>query len=115
MKEFEKLKQDYPQLMDLYCFSGICDGWVTELVRPLCEELKNYSIKFNQIKEKFGGLRLYYTLDIDEQPIRDLIESYIEKAENESYHVCEICGSRENVTTEGGWLRTLCATCSVSG
>ena len=63
-------------------------------------------IEFMQIKEKYGGLRVYTNFGTKE--LFDLIE----KAEDESYNVCEDCGSREDVgMRESGWLTTMCLEC----
>ena len=59
-----------------------------------------------QVKEKFGGLRIYLSLDNDET------NAIITAAEDEAHKTCEECGSRENVELRsGGWLRTLCNNC----
>lgn len=52
-----------------------------------------------------NSLRFYIYGGTDE--IRELID----KAEEESVNICEQCGTRENVTTKGGWILTLCDTC----
>lgn len=59
-----------------------------------------------QVKEKFGGLRIYLSSDNDET------EAIIRAAEQEASETCEGCGSKENVELRGGgWLRTLCVQC----
>lgn len=87
------------------CFP-VGKGW-----RPLVEKLVDDIIKIDkeieitQIKEKYGGLRFYIYGGNKE------IHNLIDKAEAESYKICENCGVKENVTTEGGWLLTLCKKC----
>jgi len=87
-------------------FFPVGNGW-----RPLVEKLVDDIIKIDptievtQVKEKFGGLRFYVSGASDE--VYDLIE----KAEKESYDICEECGTKENVTTKGSWLLTLCDKC----
>ena len=44
---------------------------------------------------------------IEEEPVDDVIEW----AEKESVKTCEGCGTKEGVTSEGGWIKTLCPTC----
>ena len=84
------------------------DGWY-DLIHNTCEKLMKTegaeNFRFVQVKEKFGGLRLYTGAATDEQ------FDIINKAEEESYHTCEWCGSKENITTSGGWLITLCDDC----
>ena len=81
-------------------------GW-----RPLVEKLVDDIISVDpevlvtQVKEKYGGLRFYVGWASDE--VYDLID----KAEEESFTICEKCGTRDNVSTKGGWLLTLCDKC----
>ena len=59
-----------------------------------------------QVKEKFGGLRIYLSFDNDET------DAIIAAADQEARKTCEECGSKENVELrDGGWLRTLCNQC----
>lgn len=84
-------------------FCSIQDGWL-----PLVQELIEKLIKLGwdkhttQIKEKFGGLRFYIGSGSPE------IYKMIVWAENESYKICETCGSREDVSQTKGWITTLC-------
>lgn len=90
------------------------DGWL-----PLIEQAKtiidkynlthpsNEPLKFTQIKEKWGGLRLYLNYYIPE------ISNKIHKIENKSFEFCEHCGNSQNIKTENthGWTMTLCDKC----
>lgn len=76
-----------------------------ELTTCWCEKYNPWYPCASQIKEKFGGLRLYMTSGTDE--IFDLIEEY----EDKSYHICEDCGSDQATQNEVGWVRTLCDPC----
>jgi hypothetical protein len=87
------------------------DGW-----KPIIDNVLNEIIKYNlknkekiivtQIKEKFGGLRIYTNFSID------YIDALIDVAEEESYKTCEKCGSKVNITTNTtGWYKTLCDNC----
>ena len=59
-----------------------------------------------QVKEKFGGLRIYLSFHTDET------DAIITAAEQEAWRTCEECGSKETVELRGdGWLRTLCNPC----
>ena len=87
------------------CFP-VGDGWkpiIIKLINDIIDIDKDVNI--TTIKEKFGGLRFYISGGSDE--IFDLID----KAEEESFKVCEECGTRENVETKGSWLKTLCKKC----
>lgn len=91
------------------------DGWL-----PLIEEAKTiiakynlkhpeleYPIEFTQIKEKWGLLCLYLNQYVPE------IDGRIKAIEGKSSHVCENCGTKENVIREytHGWIMTLCNKC----
>jgi hypothetical protein len=89
------------------------DGW-KGLIEPIMEYINNYNkdkkeedkIIIFQIKEKFGGLRFYVDHGNEE------LHNMIDKAEEESYKVCEFCGSKEDVgQTANGWITTLCHNC----
>jgi len=70
------------------------------------EALGNAKLTVLQVKEKFGGLRIYLSLHSDET------DAIINAAELEASRTCEECGSKENVELRGGgWLRTLCNHC----
>lgn len=68
------------------------------------EESEYCSVKFDQIKEKFGGLRIYFAGG------DDYIEGIVSMAEEMSYKICEMCGNRGK-PNKGGWITTLCEDC----
>ena len=108
MKTYEDLVQKYG--LKPYCYSGVDEGWIPlldKLISDLLKENPNWDIKnVAQIKEKFGGLRFY----VDE--VSENQYKLIEKAEAESYKICEHCGSTENVETKGkSWIKSLCEKC----
>lgn len=84
------------------------DGWY-DLLWRLCEDIERIGpgedFRVLQVKEKFGGLRFY----IGAAPRE--VHDRIDLAEQESYDTCEICGTKENVTSEGAWISTLCGNC----
>jgi len=117
----EHLFNTYPRLFpeknrsihdSLIPFGMECgNGWFW-LLNNLCESIQSYidnngldQIEFIQVKEKFGTLRIY------ESGCDDITYGMIIMAENMSKHICETCGSTENVTSEGSWVRTLCNKC----
>ena len=84
------------------------DGWFA-LIDNLCNDIQTYvnknhlpPIVATQIKEKFGGLRFY--IGGGHSHIWDLID----KAEKNSYTICEVCGKDGKVNDAGYWLQTLC-------
>lgn len=103
------VKQQFPSLCaNVYCGVSVASGW-HPLVCKALESLKRVSpdSKVVQIKEKFGGLRLYVD-DATEQG-----RAVIRSAEWASWLICEKCGTTVGVTTEGKWLKTLCLDCRV--
>ena len=83
-------------------------GWYG-LTLPIIEEIRLYNkkypkdkIRIDQIKEKFGGLRIYTSWE------PDYLKAMILKAGHESEHICEICGARGKNEEINGWYMTLC-------
>jgi len=120
-KEFEaKLVKEFPAyFIDMYGSRKITSlsfgleiepGWF-DIIWRLCDDIKKLdtpeNFKFVQIKEKFGGLRVYAYNSNKE------IEDLVEKAEKEAEITCEMCGTKENVTTEGSWIKVLCQPCRI--
>lgn len=91
-------------------------GWEPIIRQALTEleELRKQpgheGLKLTQVKEKFGGLRIYLS-HYSEEAV-----AIIGKASQASYKTCENCGTTEGVTTEGDrWIRSLCAACRDKG
>jgi hypothetical protein len=89
------------------------EGWYS-LIKPILNYIEDYNkdktiesdkIEILQIKEKFGGLRIYVNFHTPE------LFEMIEKAESESYNVCELCGSREDMGQTMGWITSMCKKC----
>ncbi|WP_417585019.1 hypothetical protein [Pelagibacterium sp.] len=82
------------------CASGWADlligmsGWL--------QEQYDGAWKTSQIKEKFGGLRIYHDCGDDRS------EEVISVAEWLSEFICEDCGAPGRLLTRGGWCRTVC-------
>ena len=93
-------------------------GW-EKLYKPVIERINEINktrtpedqIIIDQIKEKFGTLRIYVSNAPKE------IYDMIDEAEQRSQNVCEDCGfeHQEHVRTgyvgKTGWIRTLCNKC----
>lgn len=67
------------------------------------EEPEYFPVKFDQIKEKYGGLRIYFSGG------DDYIEGLVSMAEAISYKICEVCGNKGECN-KSGWFSTLCET-----
>ena len=88
-------------------------GWY-KLIEPIINYIEEYNqdkkeedkIKIIQIKEKYGGLRIYTSFDTQE------LHKMISEAEEKSYRVCEICGSEKYVGCRtNAWIQTICIDC----
>jgi len=92
------------------------DGWAEIILTALKDVAKvdsNKVMRIGQIKEKFGGLRLYMDYPHDGgDMLYDVVNKITSQAEHDSYSICENCGSKDNVTqSTKGWIRTLCKIC----
>ena len=103
-----ELKEPY-ELFGIECG----DGW-KDLYQPIIDYIIDYNkdkkdgdkIEIWQIKEKFGGLRVYLNKSTKE------LDKMIEKAEKESYHTCEECGKHINkAIVEHHWIYAMCRQC----
>jgi ribosomal protein L37AE/L43A len=119
-KEKERLrkeKENQPKVepKEPYELFGIeCgEGW-SKLYQPIIGYIEEYNkdkegedkIEIHQVKEKFGGLRIYlskYTLEI---------RKMIDEAEEKSFNTCEICGKRiKKPIVENHWIYPMCRKC----
>lgn len=88
------------------------EGWF-DLIYKMCERIEESlpppTFKFEQIKEKFGLLRVYSSGGTN------LTQKIIDEIENMSAQVCEQCGTEgDHVTTEGSYIQTLCPNCRLT-
>jgi hypothetical protein len=129
------LQENYPSLFSLKdnkneplgAYGIECDdGWY-EIISSLCfmidqqernikgnnkyrisknqEPIAYESFRFTQIKEKFGGLRIYYYGG------NEYVRGLIGMAESWSYQTCEKCGDKGKIDKKG-WIRVLCNKCN---
>ena len=94
------------------------DGWYN-LLDDLLEKLDFISkhsgtqVVADQIKEKFGTLRFYYSTiiktDFNVEPVVDkIISDLVIRAEQKSSKTCEKTGKEGTLCSRHGWLKTLC-------
>lgn len=113
-------QKDLPMDQTCMCWGLECgEGWY-DLIDRACEQIEwvlravnstpqnKGSVEFEQIKEKFGTLRLYYSTKNLNETERDIIDSITSYAEHVSSYTCEECGTTLARTSVGGWLRTMC-------
>jgi len=84
-------------------------GWHT-LISTALDTIESHLISgyivLDQVKEKFGTLRIYYT-DYSNDP--DYVSGVIDFAENMSAYICEECGKPGKTRSDLSWIKTLCA------
>lgn len=104
------LRDRYPEffssapLREIACLPG----WL-DLIDELCRTLKTYMdarpelppIQARQVKEKFGGLRFYYSGG--DAACREMVTC----AEQRSMSICEVCGQTGTVGGER-WISVRC-------
>lgn len=87
-------------------------GW-EDLIAPLELRIERLGGVVQQIKEKFGRLRLYYTPaetgSVQDDAAWAALDTDVEQAMRDSGKVCEMCGTPGVLMTTGTWLKTLCA------
>ena len=97
------------QLHEIECDIGwfeIIDKALSDILRIVYEA--DINLQIVQIKEKFAGLRIYYDIEGDaDEETRKQINDAIDRAEIDSYTICEICGEQGKVQKKG-WWKTLC-------
>jgi len=122
-KEFDQLlcnkypklfvERDLPMSQTAMCWGFSCgDGWFN-IINNLCANIQSHidwknkneevvkQVVVQQVKEKFGTLRFYYTGG------DEYIAGLVSMAESMSACTCESCGILGK-QTGGGWIRTIC-------
>jgi len=106
MKDYQKPEIKEVPFPVLSCSVG--NGWMSLVVKCLFDLAKlNLSPDFSilQIKEKWGGLRIYTSYVTEE--IEDVIQKYEILAED----TCEGCGAPGQLERVGGWWSVYCEKC----
>jgi hypothetical protein len=101
---FRDLADRYPTaLANVECFAECGEGWRDAII-PALDVCERNGIGVAQIKQKFGGLRIYTDVHNEE------VAAAISKAEEAAWRTCEQCG-QPGKRRGGGWLETLCDAC----
>lgn len=103
------LISEFPDMLQKCVEIYIFNGWynlVKDALQKIKEVASPYSINICQIKQKFGGLRIYY--DDCPKGKKEEIDYIIEQAEKKSFETCEITGKNGEIRSLNGWYVTLC-------
>lgn len=106
-----------------FIWGEIDNGWFG-IIEELSEKLEallntlpqpaRACVQVNQVKQKFGGLRYYYSVkqgfEDDFKPIMVEFNNAVTEAENKASETCEICGKTPAYRFGYAWIRTLCLT-----
>lgn len=116
VERFPKLLRDYRGSPHETCLAfGIeCgDGWnglihdtLTRL-QKMVECAPDLDIRIAQVKEKFGGLRIYVTMECDDRVVADIVYAILHDAESASSNICEVTGAYGDLCKRGVWYKTL--------
>ena len=124
-----KLVEKYPLILKDYrgncqqtclAFGMECgDGWY-DLLDKLLNKLdyickaSGVQVTADQIKEKYGTLRFYYSTIIntdlnenDDNVVDDIISNIVSAAERKSETACEVCG-KQGELYDAGWCKVRC-------
>jgi len=110
-EEFQKrMHEQFPKMFEgKYGGFAVGAGW-WPMLETLCATVQSHidqskgrcpQVTVDQIKEKFGALRFYYTGG------DEFVSGVVYLAENLSSHMCEECGA-PGKRVGGGWVKTLC-------
>jgi hypothetical protein len=114
----DKLNDAFPFLENVYFECG--DGWF-DLVWRVAVAIDNLyfengletDVEVGQIKEKFGGLRLYvYDRSLARPSVVDAMYNIVGMAERESFKICELCGTEGNLTQYNNIWGVRCDKCN---
>lgn len=93
---------------------SVGDGW-QDLIERACAKIQTVvdaapeaSVRIDTIKQKFGGLRLYWSGHHVPDEINHAIEEAVALAEARSVCSCETCGAPGRLFKNKGWLATAC-------
>jgi len=82
-------------------------GWKS-LYEPLIDEVTRLDGEVLQVKEKFAGLRFYYSVPATiSKEVHEQLTKKVAAAEDKSFEICEECGEPGQRAGKG-WIRTLC-------
>lgn len=111
VEKYPKCFRDYDKSVRQTCICWGCecgDGWF-DLLDRLFSKLEKLDVTLDQVKEKFGGLRVYFHCSDDNN---EIVYKLIEDAEYEASNTCEVCGKQGSIKRENGWYKCRCIDCN---
>lgn len=91
-------------------------GW-SGLLHQLYDKIEedNLDVKVEDIKEKYGGLRIYYWVEYNpdhNDALYNKFYEFVEELMKKSYKICEECGNLvESIRSVSGWYKSWCNRC----
>lgn len=86
-------------------------GWAS-LVDPCLIYADEHGLQVQDVKEKFGVLRVYWNGDCSEE-VEEEMNSLVLAAETLSFHTCQRCGL-PGKQCGTGWMKVRCQVCFVA-
>jgi hypothetical protein len=119
--KIESIRDRFSRYMDDVSHLEVGEGWLLIIdsmfdgvKRCLADaDLPAEVVRFTQIKEKFGTLRVYWNFDYDleiPENVRTDIQAIVDHVEDLSACTCETCGVPGELRS-GSWIKTLCDGC----
>jgi predicted transposase YbfD/YdcC len=112
--DISSLQSKYPEFFREHRTIECSNGWY-HIVKDALKSFRHrkINININQIKEKFGGLRIYFDISeeefaVDRALMHNEAEQIVREAEMKSMKTCKICGKAGKTININGWYRTLC-------
>lgn len=105
--KYSILLEEHKDILDVYWGFEVGEGWfdlISELLVNIKKQKLNKQFKIVQIKEKFGGLRVYVRHG------REEVFNLIDEAEKKSYEICETCGKPGKLRLDS-WHKVSCDKC----
>lgn len=90
-----------------YSENDVEPGW-RPVVKAAIEAVERLGGTILQVKEKFGGLRIYYHANGNNS---DDMDAIVKNAEFLCSEMCEFCGEPAKPITINGWVKTCCRKC----
>jgi hypothetical protein len=112
-----QLINDFPDMFQHIGAPGMVStppGW-EPIAKQFCTFCANTHLDIDilQIKQKFGGLRIYYQFHdgFDKDERVEILQGYLLALEAWARHTCQYCGLPGEKKTLGGYMCIICPQC----